>query len=365
MDQCFNYKQVVGLSGILMKRKKDISGFQLAVGYDYLPAALLLLSVLFSCVGQKNTKPFIALQNPVLAQNFPDPTIIKADGKYYAYATNSEVAGATLNIQVASSTDLQNWKREGDALPQKPSWASGTQDFWAPHVLYDKDLKQYVLFYSGKSDDTTYDKCLGVAFADSPQGPFKDKGTPLLKGKGFVNIDPMAFIDPKSGKKLLYWGSGFEPIKVQQMNAGWSGFETGSKPVSVLLPGKEKKYTRLLEGAWMDYEKGTYFLYYSGDNCCGEGANYAVLVAKANNPFGPFQTKAEATGSESSAILERDSTWLAPGHNSIIRDGKKAWIAYHAIDWPKRKAGKDSGDRVMLVSPIMYRNGWPEVIKNK
>ena len=43
-------------------------------------------------------------------------------------------------------------------------------------------------------------------------------GMPLLLGAGFEYIDPMAFDDPATGKRLLYWGSGFQPIKVQELS---------------------------------------------------------------------------------------------------------------------------------------------------
>ncbi len=126
----------------------------------------------------------------------------------------------------------------------------------------------------------------------------------------------------------------------------------------VVYPGKEKNYTRLLEGAWVDYEAGNYYLYYSGDNCCGDGANYAVMVARSNNALGPFQRLGETKSSGSSVVLEKDSTWLAPGHNSIFRDRKgRVYIAYHAIDYRKRKQNKDHGSRIMLISPVVYKNG--------
>ena len=308
--------------------------------------------------------------NPVIDQDFPDPTVLKAaDGKYYAYATQGSSNGKFNNIQVASSTDLFSWKPEPDALPVKPAWASSTRDFWAPHVLYDKGLKKYVLFYSGESDDTATGKCLGVAFADKPTGPFVDKGTPLLCGEGFVNIDPMALIDPKTGRKLLYWGSGFKPIKVQELTSDWKKFKPGTKAKELVWPGKEKDYTNLIEGSWIDVYKGKYYMYYSGDNCCGDRAKYAVMVARADNAFGPFQRLGESNGSGSSVILEKDDQWLAPGHNSIIRDKNgQAWIAYHAIWLDPEKRGPARGTdryvkRVMCVNPVVYTNGWPVVKK--
>jgi len=331
--------------------------------YFYCLCGLCLLLVYCQAAAQAipEKKTHVAIQNPVLNKNFADPTVIKANGKYYAYATQSKVDGNVWNIQIASSTDLQHWQMEADALPQKPSWAKTTQDFWAPHVLYDEQLKQYVLFYSAESDDTTVGKCMGVAFASSPLGPFTDKGNPLICGEGFINIDPMAFVDPVSGKKLLYWGSGFQPIKVQEMSSDWKSFKEGSEPKAVVWPGKDKNYNILIEGAWLDYHNGKYFLYYSGDNCCGDKANYAVMIAKADNPLGPFLRLGEENKTGNSVILEKDSAWIAPGHNSIFQDEKgNVWMAYHAID-KKRKENKHPEMRVMLISPVVYKNGWPEV----
>ena len=298
------------------------------------------------------------IQNPVLDMNFADPTVITGhDGKYYAYATNSGHDGKTFHIQVAVSDDLKKWDLSGDALPEKPSWAS--HDFWAPHVLYDKALKKYIMFYSGESTDTLIGKCQGVAFSDSPLGPFTDKGEPLLCGEGFVNIDPMAIIDPATNKKLLYWGSGFKPIKVQELSDDWKSFKKGSTAKDLVPPGKEKDYTRLLEGAWISFHDGYYYLYYSGDNCCGDKASYAVMVARSKKSMGPFTRLGEANGTGNSVVLEKDEMWNAPGHNSIIRDKDgREWIVYHAIKRSQPKAG-----RVMCIKPVSYQNGWPAVGK--
>lgn len=307
-------------------------------------------------------------KNPVLDTNFPDPTVININGTYYAYATNSLHDGKMNNIQMASSHDLFNWKYEGDALPQKPTWASNTQRFWAPDVLYDSTISEYVMFYSAQNNDTSLNMCIGVAFSKNATGPFHDSGKPILEGKDFKNIDPMAMIDPQTGKRLLYWGSDFAPIKVRELNNDWKSFKEGSKATPVMFPGKEKDYTKLIEGAWIDYHDGKYYLYYSGDNCCGDNANYAVMVARADNAFGPFERLGEANGT-GSVILEKDSIWTAPGHNSIFKDNNgNSWIAYHAIWKTEAEAGKAKHEnkyvrRVMCIEPVIYTNGWPVVEK--
>jgi arabinan endo-1,5-alpha-L-arabinosidase len=225
------------------------------------------------------------------------------------------------------------------------------------------------MFFSAKNNDTSVNMCIGVAFSKNPEGPFVDKGSPILQGKGFSNIDPMAIIDPKSEKRILYWGSDFAPIRVQELNDDWKSFKNGSEAKAILFPNKNKDYEKLIEGAWVDYHNEKYYLYYSGDNCCGDHANYAVMVARSGNPFGPFETLGEANGSGNSVILEKDSSWFAPGHNSIMKDNKgQTWIAYHAI-WPNEAAMARAEQknkyvrRVMCIEPVEYINGWPVVQK--
>ncbi|HYJ63334.1 MAG TPA: family 43 glycosylhydrolase, partial [Parafilimonas sp.] len=121
------------------------------------------------------------------------------------------------------------------------------------------------------------------------------------------------------------------------------------------------------EGAWVDYHDGKYYLYYSGDNCCGDNANYAVMVARADNAFGPFTRLGETRADSSSVILAKDSTWFAPGHNSIVHDKSgNIWIVYHAI-WNNEAAASRQKHknlyvrRVMCIEPVVYENGWPKV----
>jgi arabinan endo-1,5-alpha-L-arabinosidase len=293
--------------------------------------------------------------NPVINHDFPDPTVINVAGKYYGYATNSVVNGKYEHIQLATSSNLGHWDDAGDALPDGATWAG--RDFWAPHVLYDSKQRQYVMFFSARSKTKDMDMCIGVAFATKPEGPFIDMGAPLIGGKGYINIDPFAIIDPKSGKKLMYWGSDHVPINVRELSDDWKSFKPGSEPQPVVYPAREKAYSTLVEGPWVDYHRGYYYIYYSGDNCCGPDANYAVMIARAKSPFGPFQRLGEANGTGNSVILEKDENWVAPGHNSIFRDNNgNAYIAYHAI----RTSHK--GGRVLLISPVVYKKGWPIVI---
>jgi arabinan endo-1,5-alpha-L-arabinosidase len=308
--------------------------------------------------------------NPIFETDFPDPTVIRAsDGWYYAYATQTILDGKMLNIQVARSRDLVKWEHLGDALPMKPVWANQTQKFWAPHVSQFGDT--YYLYYSADPNTLT-GLCLAVATSKSPRGPFADSGKPLKCGESFINIDPMAFDDPRTGKHLLYWGSGFQPIKVQELAPDRTSFMPGSQSIDLIPIIKDEtpaNYQRLIEGAWVNFRDGYYYLFYSGDNCCGDKAHYAVMVARSRSATGPFETLAQVTGKQNSAILELNTRWIAPGHNSVIRDASgQDWIFYHAIDSQNRLLKNDiTGDRdvrrIMLMDRIIYRHGWPMIEK--
>ena len=224
-------------------------------------------------------------------------------------------------MQESKPKDLIKWQNLCDALRIKPGWAN--KDFWAPHVIYDKNNKTYYLYYLSESVSDTIGKCLGAATSKNPEGPFTDKGTPLLCRETFLNIDPMAFDDSAAGKKLLYWGSGYKAIKVQDLAEDRLSFKPGSVVPDVIHPISNRdteNYQKLIEGAWVVHNGDYYYLFYSGDNCCGVNAHYAVMAARSKSAMGLFETMAEAAGKKSSVILERNERWKGPGHNSVVKD---------------------------------------------
>ena len=307
--------------------------------------------------------------NPILNDNFPDPTIIRApDGWYYAYGTQTKRAGAILNLQVARSSDLVNWEYLGEGLPEKPIWARQSQKIWAPHVS--EHGERYFLYYSARPDGADF-LSLAVAVADAPAGPFRDCGQPLLPGPGFTCIDPMAFDDPATGQRLLYWGSGFGPIWVRELAEDRLSFQPGSVAQAIVHPtvsDDAADYHRLVEAAWVHVRNGWYYLFFSGDNCCGANAHYAVLVARSRHATGPFETHAAALGDTHTALLAANAHWHAPGHNCVVTDAAgQDWLACHAIDarQPTFDAIDDSegySRRVLILERLTYdADGWPVV----
>lgn len=305
--------------------------------------------------------------NPVLDADFPDPAVVRAaDGAYYAYATQT----TGLRIQVARSTDLVAWSAPAEALPTKPVWTSAGSNYFAPDVEYREG--RYVMYYAAQADTTAGTYCIGVAQAAAPVGPFVDAGRPVVCGAGrgngdFTTIDPQGFDDPLTGKRYLYWGSAGQPLVVQELAADRLSFAPGSAPVPVAFPrtGNDPSAydTGLIEGPWVTYRVPYYYLYFSGNACCGAGAHYAVMVARAPSPTGPFEVL--RSGAAARPILQGLGPWENPGHNAVIKDAAGAeWMLYHAISANNRfllPGRTDISRRPMLLDRITYVDDWPTV----
>lgn len=290
-----------------------------------------------------------AYRNPVVDHDAPDPAVIKAgDGFYYTYTTQSGWP-TLLQIPALRSRDLIHWKLVGDVFPENADWV--TVDVWAPHAMRMGD--DYLLYYAARQFGRG-GFAIGVAKSDSPTGPFTDKGRPLIRGRGFVAIDPFAMTAP-DGKNYVYWGSDSDPIRVQQLSA--DGMSVVGQPKAILYPSEENEYEGLVEGAWVVYRNGYYYLMYSGDACCeperpsDPPPHYAVMVARSRTPVGPF------TKYENNPILESSEKFYAPGHNGTVRDeAGQDWMIYHAFE-----KGDITNVRKLLLDPIDWVDGWPVV----
>ena len=290
-----------------------------------------------------------AYENPVLHNDAPDPSIVRAeDGSFYAYTTQSYHDATFYNVPVLHSNDLVHWRLVGDAIPQRPEWTPpgiDNGDMWAPHVIRFGDT--YYLYFSARFLESAR-MSIGVATSDDPTGPFRDPiGEPLIVGeKGFDAIDP--FVMEVDGTKYIYCGSDDVPIRVQELSE--DGLSLVGKRKDLLAPS-ERPYEGLVEGAWVLRRGPFFYLMYSGDACCGEDAHYAVLVARSSSPTGPFVRGPD------NPLLEANESFNAPGHNATIRDDSgRDWIVYHSMI-----RGDLTNYRYLFVDPIEWIEGWPVV----
>ena len=106
--------------------------------------------------------------NPVIKEDAPDPSVIRADnGYYYLYSTGEKIY---------KSLDLVNWqyvRQVFEGMP-RPSFLD-VNGYWAPCIT--KQGKIYVLYFALSVWDGIDTAGIGVATSDSPEGPFKIVGS--------------------------------------------------------------------------------------------------------------------------------------------------------------------------------------------
>lgn len=268
------------------------------------------------------------MRSPVLAGFNADPNIIAFGDTYYMYPTTDGFDGwSGTKFSAWSSKNLVDWTNDGVILDLGPDVSWADKNAWAPTIA-ERDGKYYLYFCAEAK--------IGVAVSDSPTGPFRDSGRPLIAKNpdGGQAIDPAVFID-HTGKPYLYWGNG--NAYVVPLNDDMVSYD----------PAKITHITGLddfREGMFMVERHGTYYLSWSIDDTRSE--DYRVGYATAPSPTGPFTNHG--------LILSKDAHLgiKGTGHSSVLQvPGTDDWyLAYHRFAIP----GGDGTHRETTIDKLAF-----------
>ena len=270
--------------------------------------------------------------NPIL-RAAADPHAAAFDGRFYIYPTSGRG-----RFFAYVSDDLRTWKNTGTILDLRDvEWTGTMRNAWAPGIF--KSGGKYYFYYSVGNEPISY---IGVAVGDSPSGPFKDSGKPLLDdttqdGNSFEAIDPMVFRDPKTGKVYLYAGG--------SRGATMRVFEMNDDLVSLGEEVDIEQPPNFTEGAFMHERDGIYYLSWSFGRWFDD--SYTVHYATADSPIGPWNHRG--------VILEKNDEDKGPGHHSFMQDPVSGqwYIVYHR--WENRRGeGPYRGPRSTAIETIEY-----------
>ncbi len=261
--------------------------------------------------------------------NFPDPTVTWDGTRYWAYATST---GGSL-MPAMSSTDLKTWIPRpayspnpynadpffNDSFPVPPSWTMGGTNRsgkaqWAPGVV--SLAGRWIAYTSWEVAPGR--RCISVASASSPAGPFVDNnpGPLVCDSDPGGSIDPQPFID-SNGQPYLLWKSagvpGSAPTKIKSRALSGDGlsFAPGSSPVAILETGLPWDGNSI-ENPSMIKHGGVYWLIYSGNEW--ESANYRMGQAACAGPLGPCGRTSD------SPLIQNTATEWSPGGGTLFTD---------------------------------------------
>ena len=272
--------------------------------------------------------------NPILPEFHADPEVLYSEqtGKFYIYSTTDGAAGwGGYYFTVFSSPDLVNWTHEGIMLNLNTdvAWASGNA--WAPCIeeVKQKDGTYKYYFYFSGHDTKRNRKSIGVAVADTPTGPFKDLGHPIVYDlpegvRGGQQIDVDVFTDPVSGKHYLYWGNGY--MAGAELNDDMVSLKPGTTTVMTPKGGTLQDYA-FREGAYVFYRNGKYYFHWSVDDT--GSPNYHVAYGTSTSPLGQIEVAKDPIV----LIQNPGKDIYGPAHNSVLQiPGRAEWyIVYHRI----------------------------------
>ncbi|QJE98973.1 family 43 glycosylhydrolase [Luteolibacter luteus] len=303
-------------------------------------ASMLLLAGGMSAPAQEAAAA-VTYQNPVIAGDFADPSIIRVGDTFYATGTSSEWAP---HYPIYTSKDLVNWEQIGHVFDKMPEWTSGS--FWAPE-LYHHNGTFYVYYTARKKADGI--SVIGVATTNDLKKGFTDRG--IICEWGSEAIDGFVFQD-SDGKFYFSWKAyGLEknrPISLIASELTDDLLKLKGEPFD-LLQADGKPISA--EGQVMTKHGDWYYLFYSSKGCCGRGCDYQVEVARAKSVKGPWEA------SPLNPILAGGDGWKCPGHGTLVTlEDKRTFFLYHAYG---EKENVFTGRQGLLDEVAWNEEGWP------
>ncbi len=296
-------------------------------------------------------------QNPVIAKDWPDPTVWYAGGKFYSVATGLRT--------LMTSSDLISWTDTGDS-PISPD-ARGkleaiSRNIWAPCVT--RIGNNWVLYISLFISD---DDCKIAALTSTrPTGPFEFRGVVIdTRREGILNaIDP--FVLTVDGKAMMFFGSLADGVHVVDLASDGLSIASGAKPLHVAgIRKPESKMVGAYEGSYVMHRNGWWYLFVSG----GHYANhtYYLTVGRSKSVKGPYSDREgnNLTAGKAKPILSSsaDDWFYGPGHNGDVfttQDGR-TMIFYHS-----HCKGYDPKERPTLLQEMKWdADGWPYFVNGK
>lgn len=278
--------------------------------------------------------------NPILAGDFPDPSILK-DGEDY-YLTHSSFDAAP-GLLIWYSQDLVNWSPVGPALA-KPLGTVFAVDL----VKHDNRYFIYIPFMQAPwSTGLRSFANIYVIHAASMAGPWSD---PIDMGIGEL-IDP-GHVVGEDGRRYLFF-SGVNSVRLSA-----DGLSTDGPIVKVYegwkYPDDWITEAYSLEGPKLVRRGDWFYLISAVGGTGGPPTGHMVIAARSRSVNGPWENCPHNPIVRTRSAQEQ---WWSRGHATLFEGPDESWnLVYHGYENGYRTLGRQT-----LLDPVTWSSdGWPQ-----
>ena len=271
---------------------------------------------------------WLMAQNPIIRDQFTaDPTARVFNGKVYLYPSHDilPLEGQRQDwfcmedYHVFSSENLTDWTDHGVIVTQnKVPWVRpNSYSMWAPDCV-ERGGKYYFYFPSAPAGGMR-GFGVGVAIADSPEGPFIPEPEPI---KGINGIDPCV-LQASDGNAYIFWGAGRcaklkDNMKELADDTPKETVKWGDREFEMLGVNCLKGLpSRQAEGPFAFEYNGNYYLTYPYVRDSTEVLAYAM----SKHPMGPYEYKG--------LIMAEHANGCWTNHHSIVNFKGQWYLFYH------------------------------------
>lgn len=271
---------------------------------------------------------WLMAQNPIIRDQFTaDPTARVFNGKVYLYPSHDILPPegqrqdwfCMEDYHVFSSENLTDWTDHGVIVTQnKVPWVRpNSYSMWAPDCV-ERGGKYYFYFPSAPAGGMR-GFGVGVAIADSPEGPFIPEPEPI---KGINGIDPCV-LQASDGNAYIFWGAGRcaklkDNMKELADDTPKETVKWGDREFEMLGVNCLKGLpSRQAEGPFAFEYNGNYYLTYPYVRDSTEVLAYAM----SKHPMGPYEYKG--------LIMTEHANGCWTNHHSIVNFKGQWYLFYH------------------------------------
>lgn len=265
--------------------------------------------------------------NPIIKDMYTaDPAPSVFGDTLYLYTTHDEDElknnfYTMYDWRCFSTTDMVNWTDHGRIFSLDDiEWADDRA--WAPQAI-EKNGKYYLYCPVHKKDSGM---AIAVGISDSPTGPFKDLGHPLVDEGDWNDIDPTVFTDD-DGRTYLYFGN--PELRYVVLNDDMISYDESVGIVKIPMTeesfgkGSHMTGTTYGEGPWFYKRNGLYYMVFAGF-AEGEHRNEHFGYSTSDSPTGPWKYRG--------VLMEEGPCFT--NHPGICDYKGHSYLFYHTDELP-------------------------------